>query len=193
MQPDMATLRISLTKGADGGATLTCTRSDGSVTWQRQHGRSAAFFPLHDLTHYAIESELALQRAFYGLIADGWDIEETTGKSPRGSVPPEAVAVERLVGLFDLERAGSAFWSTAELNDHCHGPAVQPGQRLPRPITDDDLRRIRLRISELLAQWAVLPAGHTLELSFSGLRFPRPDIEPPNDTNGTNDTNTTCF
>ena len=167
-------LRVCLTKHPDGGAVLKCIREDGSATWQRQQGRSASFFPLHDLTHFAIESELGLRRAFYGLIAEGWDIEDTTGKGSRGALPPEALAVERLVGLFDLERAGSAFWSAAELNAQ--------GHRLPRPITDDDLGRIRRRISELLAQWAVLPAGQTLELSFSGLRFPGAEMEPPNDT-----------
>ncbi len=162
----MAALRICLTKRPDGGAILRCVREDGSVTWQHQQGRSAGFFPLHDLTHFAIERELGLRQAFYGLIAAGWAIEETTGKSPRGPLPPEAYAVERMVGLFDLERAGSAFWSAAEINAHCYEPAVPVGQRLPRPITDDDLARIRSRVSDLLAQWAALPTGHTLEVWF---------------------------
>ena len=162
----MSALRIHLTKHADGGAVLKCIREDGSTTWQRQRGRSAGFFPLHDLTHFAIETELGLRQAFYGLMADGWDIEETTGKSARGSLPSEAYAVERLVGLFDLERAGSAFWSAAEVNAHCYGAEASPGQSLPRPITEEDLDRIRTRISELLGQWALLPSGGTLELSF---------------------------
>jgi len=162
----MGELRICLTKHADGGAVLRCIREDGSATWQRQHGRTAAFFPLHDLTHFAIETELGLRRAFYGLIAAGWDIEETTGKSPRGAVPPEALAVERLVGAFDLERAGSVAWDVSELNEHCCGPAVESGQRLPRPLDENDLARIRSRIGELLARWATLPTGDTLELSF---------------------------
>jgi hypothetical protein len=162
----MTALRVSLTKHADGGTVLKCVRADGSVTWQRHQGRNAAFFPLHDLTHFAIETELGLRHAFYGLIADGWDIEETTGKGSRGALPPEALAAERLVGLFDLERAGSATWSAAELNEQYRGPEVEAGQRLPRVITDDDLARIRSRISELLAEWATLPVGDTLELAF---------------------------
>ena len=162
----MAALRICLTKHADGGAVLRCVRADGSATWQRQRGRSAGFFPLHDLTHFAIESELGVRHAFYGLIADGWDIEETTGKSRRGPLPSEAYAVERLVGLFDLERAGSAVWSAHELNAHCYGPSAPLEQRLRRPITEDDLTRIRSRIGGLLGEWAVLPPGGTLELSF---------------------------
>ena len=159
-------LRVCLTKHADGGAVLKCVREDGSVTWQRQQGRSAGFFPLHDLTHFAVESVLGVRRAFYGLIAEGWNIEDTTGKGSRGALPPEALVVERLVGAFDLERAGSAFWSAAELNAHCFGTGAPPGHRLARPITDDDLSRIRSRISDLLAQWAALPSGQSLEVWF---------------------------
>ena len=162
----MGALRVCLTKHADGGAVLRCVREDGSVTWQRQQGRSAAFFPLHDLTHFAVESVLGVRRAFYGLIAEGWDIEDTSGKGSRGALPPEALAIERLVGAFDLERAGSACWSAVELNAHCFGTGAPVGHRLPRPITDDDLSRIRSRISDLLAQWAVLPSGQSLEVWF---------------------------
>lgn len=178
----MAALRVCLTKRADGGAVLRCVRDDGTVTWQRQRGRSAGFFPLHDLTHFAIETVLGARRAFYGLIAEGWDIEDTTGKGARGALPPEALVVERLVGAFDLERAGSAFWSAAELNAHCFGTGAPEGNRLPRPITDDDLDRIRSRISEFLTRWAVLPDGQTLELVFE-LGALGPKTELPNDTN----------
>lgn len=65
----MPELLIQLTKRADGGAVLRCVRADGSVTWQRHEGRQPAFFPLHDLIHYAVESELGFHRGFYGLVA----------------------------------------------------------------------------------------------------------------------------
>jgi hypothetical protein len=161
----MADLCISLKKHADGGAVLNCTRSDGSATWQRHHQRNAAFFPLHDLTHFAVESELGVRRAFYGLIAEGWDIEDTGGKGARGPLPPEAIVVERLVGALDLERAGSATWTAEELNEHLSGDTANAGHSLPRPLTDDDLARIRSRLHALLGQWAMLPVGKTLELS----------------------------
>ncbi len=31
-------------------------KTDGSVTGQRQDGQQGRFFPLHDLTHYAVET-----------------------------------------------------------------------------------------------------------------------------------------
>ena len=124
------------------------------------------FFPLHDLTHFAIEIELGFRRAFYGLIAEGWDIEETTGKGARGPLPTEALWVEHLVGAFDLERAGSVVWTADELNEQARTFAADSGLPPPPALTDDDLRRIRSRLGELLAQWAFLEEGATLELGF---------------------------
>ncbi len=161
----MPALRILLTKHADGSVVLKCIRADGSVTWQRQRQRSAAFFPLHDLTHFAVESELGIRRAFYGLIAEGWEIEDTTGKGARGALPPEALVVERLVGALDLERAGSVTWTAQALDAHANGDSPSSRRTLPRPITDDDLARIRSRLHTLLGQWAALPPGESLELA----------------------------
>jgi hypothetical protein len=102
----------------DGGGVLRCVRSDGSVTWQKQESRHAAFFALHDLTHFAVESTLGLRSGFSGLIAKGWEIEETTGKSSRGPLPNEVREVEYIVGALDSERAAGAIWSGEDFNQH---------------------------------------------------------------------------
>ena len=163
---DVPRLLIQLTKRADGGAVLRCTRGDGSVTWQKLHGRQAAFFPLHDVTHYAVETELGFTRGFYGLIALGWDIDETTGKSARGPLPNGAIVVEYLVGQFDLERASGVRWTAAELNAHAAGHFSQRNQPAPRALDDVDLARVRRSLRELYARWCSLRAGETLELEF---------------------------
>ena len=162
----MPDLLIQLTKGVDGGAVLRCVRPDGSTTWQRQEGRSAAFFPLHDLTHYAIETELGFRSGFYGLVAQGWEIRDTEGKSARGPLPPEALTVEHLVGMFDLERAGSVVWGAPELNAEAARYAREGGRPAPRPLTDAELERIRVRLGELYARWAAVGVGLTMELTF---------------------------
>ena len=162
----MPVLLVQLTRHADGGAILRCVRADGSSTWQRHRGRQAAFFPLHDLTHYAVESELGFKSGFYGLVAAGWDIEDTGGKGARGPLPPEAVAVEHLVGWLDLERAGGTIWETAELNAAAAAYATSGGRPAPRHIADLDLARVRRRVRELFGQWSLLSPGATLELVF---------------------------
>src|SRR3982751_4823753 len=104
--PSMPDLTIRLKRHPDHTASLTCTRRDGSVTWQRQRGSLGAVFPPHDLTHYAVEQTLGFQHGFYGLIADGWAIEDFAKPWPRGPIPPEAQEVELIVGFFDTERRG---------------------------------------------------------------------------------------
>lgn len=159
-----APLRIRIAKRADGGAVLRCERADGSATWQRQDGPRAAFFPLHDAAHFVVESELGLRRGFFGLVAEGWDISETEGRSARGPLPREALLAEHIVGWLDGERAGGATWSAAELAAYL---AARLGQEPCDPrITDEGLARIRARIAELHAKWQELEPGADLELKF---------------------------
>jgi hypothetical protein len=145
---------------------LECRRADGSTTWQRQHGRQAAFFPLHDLTHYAVETELGFRDGFYGLVAAGWDIPETDGKGPRGLLPAEALAVEHLVGMLDTERPGGAEWTAADINAQAARFAAAGGRAAPRALTDAELSRVRTRVRELFDRWTRLAPGETLALPF---------------------------
>jgi hypothetical protein len=142
-------VRIEIEKKGGGASVLRCTRRDGSVTFQRHEGKQGAFFPIHDLTHLAVESELSRPEGFFSLVASGWELEETTGKGARGPLPEGAVAVEKLVGLLDLERAGAARWETADLG-----------------LTVDEADRVRRRLAELLARWVALPVGGTLAVDF---------------------------
>ena len=80
-------LKIRIKKNADGSAALTLVRPDGTTTWQKQNGKLGRFFPLHDLTHYSVETALGYTNAFYGLVASGWDIGDFTTPWPRGRVP----------------------------------------------------------------------------------------------------------
>jgi hypothetical protein len=159
-------LRIQITKRPDGGAVLKCVRADGTETWQKQTGHQAAFFPLHDLTHYAVESELAIRDAFYGLISAGWTIDDTTGKGARGALPADAVFVENVVGTLDTERASGSRWTAEEFNENTARFAANGGRPAPRRLTDDELGRIRKRRADLFEQWRKLPSGQMIELTF---------------------------
>jgi hypothetical protein len=145
---------------------LKCIRTDGSATWQRQDDKNAAFFPLHDLTHYAVETELGFRQGFYGLIADGWNIDETTGKTPRGALPEEALEVEYLVSAFSAERAGGAVASAHDFNQLNATFASAKQMSTPRQLSEKDLARVRARFDELARHWRALTAGETLELLF---------------------------
>jgi len=116
----MPELLIRIKKKTDGSAALTCTRADGSVTWQRQDDQLGAFFPLHDLTHYAVERVLELPRAFYGLLAEGWDLSDFGKPWAKGPLPVDAHIAELIVGFFDLERATGFLGTAEEFNEKVH-------------------------------------------------------------------------
>lgn len=159
-------MKLELSKRTDGSVVLKFRRRDGTEEWQKQQGRHAAFFPLHDLTHFSVETTLGIRDAFYGLIAAGWSIEDTTGKGKRGALPLDAIFVENVVGTLDTERASGSRWTAAEFNENTARYAATNGLPAPRTLTDDELARIRKRRAELFQAWHDLPAGDALELHF---------------------------
>jgi hypothetical protein len=153
-------LKIELVKRADGAGLLCCTRADGSTTWQKQPERHAVHFAHHDLTHYAVETILGYEQGFYGLIAAGWNIEETTGKGARGPLPDEAGEVECVVGLFDSERGSATLWTADEF-------AQFASRQLTRKLDDTAIRAIRSARADLFRRWADAETGSKLELEYT--------------------------
>lgn len=168
-------LTIRLKKNADGSAALSCTRADGTVTWQRQEGAQAMFFPRHDLTHFAVETMLRHERGFYGLVASGWDLTDFGTPWPRGRIPADADPSELIVGFLDTERASGTRWAASDFNDKAaafyrdHGYLASPPT-----LSEDDLGRIRQRRAELFAEWEAVPPGGTLELAFDPEQWQTP-------------------
>jgi hypothetical protein len=163
----MSDLRIRIKKKSDGAAALSCIRSDGSVSWQRQDGQLGRIFPLHDLTHLAVESVLELDRAFYGLIAGGWDVSYFGDPRGRAELPEQALLAELIVGYFDLERATGHLETADDYNEKIRTWFAD--RKLPPPalvVTEPQVHRIREVRAALFAQWKQLPAGETLELAF---------------------------
>jgi hypothetical protein len=159
-------LIIEFTKRKDGRTVLRCVRDNGSVTWQRNESQRALFFPVHDLMHYAVETELGFRRGFYGLIAEGWEIAETTGKTPRGALPNETLEVEYLVSAFSAERASGDVTTAAEFNQLAATFAEAKGMPRPRQLSDQELLRVRSRFDELATKWRALPADSAIQLQF---------------------------
>ena len=163
-------LLIRFAKRKDGRYVLSCVRRDGSVTWQRNEGGHAAFFPVHDLTHFAVETELRHRLGFFGLLADGWDFPDFAEDWGHRPMPSDADPSELIVGLLDAERVGGEPTPAAELNASAYryyeqrgiGDAGHQSVRL----TDEQLDRIRRRQRDLVEKWEALVPGGTLELPF---------------------------
>ena len=65
-------MEILFSKTASEDHIFSCKRKDGSVTWKHV----SAFFMLHDLCHYAVETTLPLKNGFFGMVAAGTDISD---------------------------------------------------------------------------------------------------------------------
>ena len=157
-------MTIRFAKGEDKPDVLTCRRDDGSCTWSPLNVAAG-----HDLGHYVIETVLGFRSAFFGLLAQGWAIQDfgqadpETGRKP--IVPPEAMQAEVLAGLLDLERRSGqppAYPVFVEML-----ASACAGLRLTAPALDvAQLEAIRSLHASLLRRWADLPAGSSLELDF---------------------------
>ncbi len=180
----MSTLQIRLKRHPDDSASITCTRADGSVTWQRQSGKLGMVFPPHDLTHYAVESVLGCTQAFYGLLARGWEISDFAKPWPRGPVPAEAIEVEILVGCFDAQRrdafsTGNRRWNAEEFRAHCtqyvgaQRAAKHQDIAMPRELSQAQLDEICDVRDALLRRWFDVGAKDDMMLT-----FPAGDIPP---------------
>lgn len=159
---------IEIEKRADGSSLLRCTRGDGSVTWQKTKSRHGAYFPLHDLIHYAVETVLGIRSGFFGLVEQGWDIEETTGKGAKGPLPPEATTMELIVGLLTSESASDQEWSATEFSEQAAVYAASRGADVDLDLTDSQLRALRSEVLRLHELWGAVPTDASLRLEFAG-------------------------
>jgi len=159
-------LRIRFTKRTDGVVVLQCIRRDGSATWER-HDKQAVFFSFHDLSHFAVETVLGFRRGFYGLIAEGWDIGDTTGKGKRGKLPSESILVENVVGLLDRERVGGSVpLSADDFNEQIAQIVTNDRLDAVRTFSEMELTAVRQRIQNLQQEWVAVPPGSFFELTF---------------------------
>jgi hypothetical protein len=159
----MSQLKVRFTRGKDKKDVLSVVREDGSQSWQHQQPG----IPVHDLTHFAVESTLGLKNGFYGLLAQGWDITRLTEKDVRKTLPPEGLWTEFVVGLVQTERLAPEPLSAAEFNDLLNKEKQNFGLKYDREVTDDELLQIRVTFLDLYSKWRLLKPGESLPVKFS--------------------------
>ncbi len=159
----MGNLKITMTKKSSGESAIACVREDGSVTWQRH---SHAFFPLHDLTHFAVETTLGLKHGFFGLLADGWDIGDFGRRKIPEHARHDALLAETLTGLLDQERGTGVVPDVEGFNQALESALEGVKLESDRRLSKRELDQIRARFLELAGLWARTPAGGRVELEF---------------------------
>lgn len=156
--PARRTLRIEIKRTSDGRPSLACVRDDGTRTWARVH----PFLPTHDLTHCAVESVLGIDDAFFGLIAQGWDIDDFAAPGVVRRLPPAALCVEQVVG--HIERAIAV--DADALAEALALEAARTGRAPCASVAPDQLAAIERLRGVLLDAWRATPPGDTLRITF---------------------------
>lgn len=158
----MPELTITFTKRRDGSVVTRFDRADGSATWQRKHGAQATYFGYHDLTHFAVETTLGYQRGFYGLIAEGFDVNDLSAP-----LPGDQDAVEVVVGFLDREQAMGEQWSASQFNENAALHYSVRGLSNPPVLDDATLTKMREHARALQQRWTDVREGESMVLSFT--------------------------
>jgi hypothetical protein len=129
-------------------------RADGTRDVREFETRSLL---LHDLVHFAVESEARLKGGFYGTLAEGADYD-----APReGS---EAAQVEYVVG--PLQGALKGEIDPAIFVKRLRDVQSDMGFAPPDWLTADMIAGALERLRQLQGQWRATPFGQTMELRF---------------------------
>ena len=159
---------IELKKKKDKNAILHINRSDGSSSWTKLHPGLVD----HDLAHFAVEKHLNFKKAFYGLIDQGFNIQdfalaqEIKPDALKGNnLPLESIQTEYIVNLLQTEFRNEGkeidFISTLR-----HTLELE-GIEFPNQLDEIKLTAIRQTYHQTFEQWQNLPTGASLQLDLN--------------------------
>ena len=124
------------------------------------------FLILHDLSHYAIETQLGYQSAFWGLIKSGIHPSVFENKEARDKilVSNEAWYAECLANLFLLELTQGEL---EEFNEVFHQSLEQMSKNIPEMnLSADQINDIRDYYKQLVNAWKMLEPNKEMVLHF---------------------------
>ena len=154
---------IRITKHEGKPPTLSCVRGDGSTTWQ-SYGNQRDFFPIHDLTHYAVETELGYRHGFYGMIAAGRGVNDF-GSGDAASFHPEAIYAECLAGLLTTTFGVGSNLTYEEIKKTLDGQ-TEEARIPPIELSPEQFTAIRAKTATLVQRWREMPLDAFIELEW---------------------------
>ena len=142
---------------------LRVQRRDKSVDHAICETRS---FLIHDLTHFAVESEAGLNTGFWGLLASGKSLaqlNDRTGQSLQKEAL-ELMSIEKAVAILQGLAKGLSVASIAE-NIRLQTNDVR---KPPEWLTEELMKRVDQRLRSLLGQWKATRFGETMRIVWEG-------------------------
>jgi hypothetical protein len=160
-------MRIRFRKISDERHALEIEHDDGRREGVDCETRS---YLVHDLLHYAVESEAKVQGGFWGNLWKGKSLSEMNDRTAETmkDAGPEMVVIERLVGaLSGAVKGRSAKEMVAALAIYAEALATTN----PEWLTEALVVAVQSRMRELLGHWKATPFGGAMELHWP--RMPR--------------------
>jgi len=157
---------IRLTRLTNDRHRFEIVRDDGTREAHEMETRSTL---LHDLVHYAVETEAGLRASFYGRLASGATYEALmTGPAASPEAMQTESVVVRVQGI-----AKNDSWRSVDPEDFA--AAIAAGfraleQEPPAWLSADLIVRVRDRLRHVLGQWRATPFHQALELELPARR-----------------------
>ncbi len=155
-------MRIAFRKIDEASHVLEVTRADGATESVQCETRS---YLVHDLLHYAVESEARLRGGFWGYLAAGKSLAQMNDRTGEemADVAGEMGAIERIVGAMHLTTKGR---SSREIVAGLLRFYESIGEEAPAWVTEALVDAVQERMRRLQGQWRATPRGGRMELSF---------------------------
>ena len=157
-------MRILFTRITNERHALEIVRKDG--TRERAELETKSFW-LHDLTHFAVESEAGLQDGFWGHLAKGATLAEMGDYKGEGikEYAGSLSVIEMLVGAISGALSGVPLENVA---DNIKGYFESIGQvgSFPPWLTGEYIGRVHERMRKLVGHWNGTPFGSVMELEW---------------------------
>jgi hypothetical protein len=160
-------MQIRLTRLSNDRHRLELVRDDGTREARELETRSAL---LHDLVHYAVETEAGLTASFYGRLANGETYDALTAEPPPDA---EAMQTEAVVARIH----GVAKYDTwSDVDPERFVESIASGFRAlggspPEWLTRELIVRVHERLRRVQGQWRATPFHQTLALEFPARSF----------------------
>jgi hypothetical protein len=155
-------MQIRLTRLTNERHRLELVRDDGT---REAHVLETCSTLLHDLVHYAVESEAGLTASFYGRLARGETYQAMTTVPATGPESSQTeIVVVRIQGI-----AKNDTWSAVDPQSFVESIAAAfrvVGDEAPAWLTSSLVMRVRERLRRVLGQWRATPFHQTLALEF---------------------------
>jgi hypothetical protein len=164
-------MQLTAVRGTEGRDRVYVTRPDGTeASWSwPSYGRALA----HDLVHWVVESEMGLDHAFWGMVADGVDPTRVNKAAERiatgvrlrdltGRDLTQLIQAEHLAACLDRSSWAGPGESVAYVAEQCHAFGV-PGVA---GLDDAAVGRMVVRVDALNRRWQATPPDAGLVLAW---------------------------